>query len=387
MPRPRDLHELAREHAGERVLSVYLDARVTDPAMRHTWRAALVTALRAARAEITDPRERADFDRAASFLDDPLPPIDGTWGAPGWVAFLAPDGPLYAAELPVRVPTIAVWRDGPIVSPYVRVLKQHRPVIVALVDSRSARLFRYAWGELTALPELTIEVAEERAPAPTAPEPRAMSAPAPRGALGTERAHRRRRAHFQRLATSLSARLAELAGEDGWVLVGGSSEWARVAAEALPAALAERTLVSATLDGDAAESTIALAAKEAATELRAERGRALLERLRERAGGGGRGVVGVAATQRALHAQAMELLLVTPELLRAEVRLAEDAVRAALAQGAEVEVLSGGAAEELDRAGGLAGRLRYAIDAPVPREGAARAAGAAPGAGLAARAV
>ncbi|WP_025414139.1 hypothetical protein [Gemmatirosa kalamazoonensis] len=122
---PRELAAFAREGAGARTLSVYLDARVTDPAMRNAWRPALTTALRDARAAVADERERAAFDRAAAFLEQPLTAPGGVWGARGWVAIATADGLRYAAELPVRVPTLAVWRSGPVVSPYVRVLKEH----------------------------------------------------------------------------------------------------------------------------------------------------------------------------------------------------------------------------------------------------------------------
>jgi peptide subunit release factor 1 (eRF1) len=92
-------------------------------------------------------------------------------------------------------------------------------------------------------------------------------------------------------------------------------------------------------------------------------GRALLDRLLERMIPQGRGEAGVPATQRALHAQAVDLLLLSPEFLEAHAPLAEHAVHAALAQGADVEVLSGEAAAHLNQAaGGIAARLRFAID-------------------------
>ena len=362
---PRELAALAREGAGAGTLSVYLDARVTDPAMRNAWRPALTTALRDARAAIADERERAAFDQAATFLEQPLPAPGGVWGARGWVAIATADGLRYAAELPVRVPTLAVWRSGPVVSPYVRVLKEHRPVIVALVDSRSARFFRYTWGTLAALPEATLTAPNDLAAAtPGSSELRATSSPAPRGALDTERAGRRRAALFRRLAASIAARLAELAGVDGWILIGGTREWARLAAGTLAPRFADRLLVSSSLDHDATDRQIVEAAREAASGLRAMHGRALLERLLERMLPQGRGEVGVPATQRALRAQAVDVLLLSPEFLEAYPPVAEDAVHAALAQGAEVEVLSGEAAAHLDRAaGGIAARLRFAIDA------------------------
>ncbi|MGQ0646785.1 MAG: hypothetical protein ACT4P7_04390 [Gemmatimonadaceae bacterium] len=70
-----ELHTFMRDYASIKVLSVYVDARVTDPAMRHAWRPTLNAALRAARAELDDERALDEFDRSAAFLDQPLPPL------------------------------------------------------------------------------------------------------------------------------------------------------------------------------------------------------------------------------------------------------------------------------------------------------------------------
>ncbi len=366
-----ELGAFLRELAPTKVLTVYVGTRVTDPALRDAWRPALAGAAGAARAGLTSESERADFDRALAWLDDPVPPLGGVWGAPGWVAFLTPGGPRYVAELPVQVPTLAVWRDGPFVSPCVRALKQHRPVIVVLVDSQSARFYRYAEGVLTALPKMTLLAVEDtEAPMPTAFARRGVSSPAPRGAVGTEQAGRRRRAAFQRLAGSIGGRLTQLAGDDEWILVGGTPEWSQLAGEALPAHLAERAIVSAALNHDAPDLAITRAAEGAASSLRSARSRALLDRVLERAGALGRGAAGVPDTQRALRAESVDLLLLSPEFLRAQPEQAEEAVRAALLRGAEVEVLSGDAAEYLDEtAEGIAARLRFATDGPPLQAG------------------
>ena len=92
---PPELYQLLRELADTRVLSVYLDTRATDPAMRNAWRPTLLAGLRAARARIADDGERDTFDRAAALLDDPFPAPGGLWGAPGWVAFVTAEGRRY----------------------------------------------------------------------------------------------------------------------------------------------------------------------------------------------------------------------------------------------------------------------------------------------------
>jgi hypothetical protein len=346
--------------------------------MRHSWRAALGAALQPVRNGITDEAEREEFDRAAAYLEDPWPPIDGVWGMKGWAAFLTADGARYAGSLPVQPPTLAAWRYAPVVAPYLRAFKQHRPVIIALVDSRSARIFRYALGELEELPDMALAVpdgtepgAQERPPAKGGP-----SHPGPRGTLDTEALRKRKEASFNRLATTLAARLVELAGDDGWILVGGTREWARHAGDAIPATHAARVMVSTTLDHNAHEKEIAEAAKHAASELRSAQGHDLVDRILERSCGGGRGASGVPAVQRALQVGAVDLLVVSPHFLnRADIDV-EELVRTALARGADIEVLSGTSATELDeRSEGVAARLRFAIDARATenssRDGAA----------------
>ena len=372
---PSKLHDLAQELAETRVLSVYLETKVTDPAMRNAWRPALAAAVRAARATVTDEHELAEFDRAAAFLAEPDPAPGGTWAAPGWVAFVTEDGPRYVADLPVTPPTQATWRDGPSVAPYMRALKQHRPVIIAVVESGSARLYRYAWRKLESLGEM--DTGEEEGAERSAAHARRGSAyPAARSAVGTEAADHRRRDAFHRMAVTLGAKLAQLAGDDGWVLIGGATTWSKHAADALPRPLEGRVLVSSTLDHDASEDEIGREARRAATELRAAHGQRLVDQLLERAGGHGRAAAGVPAVQRALRASAVDLLLVTPGLVNRHPVAAENFVRAALAQGADVEVLSERAAERLDQhAEGVGARLRFAIDegtsAESPEEEAA----------------
>jgi len=371
---PIQLRDLVRELGTTKVLTVYHDARVTNPAMRNAWRPTLASALRPVRAEITNDQERAELDRAAAFLNDPVPTLAGTWGAPGWVAFLTAHGPRYAASFPVWLPTLVAWREGPVIAPYLRVLKQHRAVIVALVDSRSARFYRYAWGALTALPELTLSIdTDADAGPPACSPPRAISHPAPRSATSGELVQRHRMAAFRRLAARLVQQLVDLAGEDDWMVIGGTPGWARLAGSAMPPHLAQRVLVSPSLDYNEREVDIAQTAKRAATELRAMHGRAVVDGVLERFSPDARGATGTPAVQRALLARAVDLLVVSPRFVRMHAHLAEDMVRAALAQGADVEVLSSSAAEHFDQTSdGVGARLRFAMDRLVPADVVAR---------------
>jgi hypothetical protein len=363
---PSKLQELVRELAGRKVLSVYLETKVTDPAMRNAWRPALAAAVRSARSSVTDDGDLAEFDRAVAHLAEAQPAPGGVFAAPGWVAFVTADGPRYVADLPVTPPTLAAWREGPTVAPYMRALKQHRPVIVAVVESNSARLYRYAWRRLESLGEMHTTEEEERGRGASSGA-KGTAHPSARGAVATEAVQRRRRDAFHRLATTLATRLVHLAGDDGWVAIGGTPEWAKHAADALPRQLDGRVHVSPTLDHGAQDDVIAAEARHAATVLRAAHGRALADQLLERAGGHGRAAAGVAAVQRALRARAVDLLIVTPDLINRHPDDAEGLVRAALAQGADVEVLSVDAAAHLDGdAEGIGARLRFSLDGTEP---------------------
>lgn len=368
MLKPTELRDLWRDLAGRQVLSVYLDTQVTDPAMRDAWRPALQNSIRAAGAHITDPEERARFDRAASHIWDSADPPRGIWGAPGWVAFATEDRLHHSGPLPVKPVPLAVWREGPLLAPYLRSLKQHRPVVIALVESRGIRLYRYALGQLERLEAATVP--EEVLNANGANGSRGGAYPAARGSVDmSEATSRRRIAAFQRLTSELQGRIDELAGDDGWVLLGGTSEWVHHANEVLGRRFEDRLAVVNTLPHDAGDPQIIRAAKDAATELRSEHGRAIVGDLLDRAGSGSRAKVGVAPVQRALRARAVDLLLVSQEMVRTQPDLVEELVRLAIEQGATVEVPSGEASEQLDReAGGLAARLRFPIDEPLSAE-------------------
>ncbi len=358
-----DVQALVRDLSTTNVLSVYLETRVTDPAMRDAWRTTLSNALRDVEEGLSE-EERAEFDRARAVLEEVTPRLGGVWGAEGWVAFVTAAGARLTVDVPTHCPTLVTWREGPVVAPYMRVLKELRPVVVAVVERDAARMYRYAWGTLDELPEMALSADEHPAAGDVpGPERRGQSVPAPRSATGTERESRRQEAAFENLASTLAARLAELAGEDGWILIGGTREWSRVAGDALPEHLSDRVMVSETLDHDASSAVITEEARRAATALRAARGQALLDSLLQDAGSAGLAARGVPAVQRALLQQAVDLLLLSPTFMHGKANVAEDAVRTTLQQGGDVEVLSGDAAERLDgAAGGVIARLRFALE-------------------------
>lgn len=362
-----ELFTLARDLAHRKVLTLYVDNRVTDPARREAWRAALANELRIARNEIGDAEERAAFDRAAALLHEPIPPPGGMWAAPGWVAFATPDERILVRELPRRVKTRVAWRDGPMIVPLLRALANESVVIVALLRSREARLFRYAHGGLEMLDELRLSSGEAASASVRSARVRRAGRgyPAPRSAPETDSMQRQHGAELRRLARALAARVTLLANDDAILLVSGAPEWRRLAMEALPPRLRVRAVVSGELEANAPASAIVRAAKRARRDVQSRRGRELVSRTLGRVGH--RAVAGIPALQRALRLKAVDLLLASPHFLELEDDWAERLLQAALAQGARVEVVTGDAGALLDHLGdGVAARLRFAID-PSPK--------------------
>jgi hypothetical protein len=365
MMQASELVTLARDLAHVKVLSVYIDNRVVDPAKRFAWRAELTSRLRNIREKIADGAERAQFDRAAAFLEEPIPPPGGMWAAPGWVAFATHDRVVIIGELPGHVETLVAWQEGAVITPCLRVLKHECPVVVALVQTRGARLYRYVHGALELLEVMQAPALENRLRRPhgARSERGGRGYPAPRSALKTDIAQERQLARFHRLAASLAGRLTLFAGADGCILIGGPPQQTRFVFDALPQQLRRRAVVSPELDQSASSEAIVRAAKHAAREWRSRRGRQLVSRIFVHSGQ--RAVAGLPAVQRALYLKAVDLLLLSPRFLHVERGHAERLLHAAIGQGADVEVLSGDAGALLDSvADGVGARLRFSIDAP-----------------------
>src|SRR5690606_13597545 len=92
--------------------------------------------------------ERAAARAAAALIDQELERYDGMLPERGWVGFATEDRLWYAAPSPAPMPDLVRWEDGAHVTPYVRAMKQSRPVTALVADRRHARIFRYLHGEL-----------------------------------------------------------------------------------------------------------------------------------------------------------------------------------------------------------------------------------------------
>jgi hypothetical protein len=145
-----ELAALARALSSERVLSVYLDPSVRNPASRQAWRVHLDNWLKEQRASLTNSpnEEREQFERCVALLDERLQDIADRDGLGGWVAFITSGGVRHSERLPVPTPTLANWSTGIAVAPYVCALGEIRPVVVVLADARKAAIYSYLDGKL-----------------------------------------------------------------------------------------------------------------------------------------------------------------------------------------------------------------------------------------------
>ena len=361
---------LFRALRDERVLSVYIDGSTTDPAMPRPWRVPLDHALKDLRTWLVDSShdERESFERCVRLLEQRLGEFSASVGAPGWVAFIVGgDESCVAHQLPVPVPTLAVWSTGLCLAPYMRALKETRPVIIAVADARKAELYRYSLGQLNHVETVRAHHAVE-SPSHMGASPRQGFHTGTRGETGHDAAQRALLEGRDRMLVQAAHRIAELAGEDGWILLGGTRRvGARLSRHLAPIA-PHRVLALMTFDVHSSEAEITEAARAGASTLRDAFDANRLADIVELSGAARLGVVGAVETRRALDQRSIRDLYVTRHYLDEQAAEAEDAVRSALDQDASVEEVSGSAAEQLDRLGGVAAGLRFrpaTLDAAV----------------------
>lgn len=355
-------HEGALRLHGElgqrRVLSVYLNGEETDPAERRAWRVRLRHGLEGARAAVP-PGEAAEFEAAVRLVEQELAGVDGLLPERGWVAFASGERLWYAGPSPAPMPDLVRWQAGMHLTPYLRALKQSRPVTLVLADQRHARVFRYLHGALE--PRETLR-ADDALPdsASAGASKRAANRSGMRGEPRGDATQRALEAATQRMLREAAALLAAGADEDRLLMVGGSPETVSGLRRALPERARERAVELTDLRADATPAEVKAAIDAAASALSARLQKALVDQVIEATRAAGRGCLGWEPTERALRAGAVETLLVSRRLARAEPDLVEHLVDRALEQGAVVEEVGGPAAGTLDREGGIGARLRFA---------------------------
>ena len=354
------LIELYRNHRESNVLSVYVDGDGHDPAQRRTWALELEKELSRERARVeTELPDQVDaFDRAKALVEDRLGRYGAFLPAKGWAGFATQDGLAYAEELPVPMPHLVRWERGLRAAPYVRALKQDRMVVAVLVDSRKARVFTYRNGELHERADLLADadIGDYRE---SSMSKRASMHTGTHGETGTDAAQRA----LEKSASELQARLVEvvrdLAGNDGFVVLGGIAEREAAVASQLDH-MSDRVTVVPSMHLGMTEAEVRAAVEEAASELSRVRQAELLDAVMDLARSGGKGALGREATEDALRGGRVDTLLLTRGFRERHPDLADHFVGTAFEQGAAVEELSNQSAERLDdEAEGVGARLRY----------------------------
>lgn len=357
-----ELVGLYRDLRDARVMSVYMEGGQTDAAARIVSSRALERGFDNERRRLSEsaPPELEDFDAARAALRSELDRHKAFLPDRGWVGFATADKTWYAEGLPVPMPNLVRWESGIRVAPYVRVLKQDRVVVTAVADSRRARLFTYRDGAVVEHDELTAdrdfgEVSESTA------SKRARSQSGVRGETGTDAGQRLLDRSATRLQAELVARLTDLAGHDGFVILGGTPEVVSALARECEH-FGDRLLERPSMHLDLSEAEVKAATEEAASELTRHQQEALLADVIDAARSRGRGCLGIQATREALREGRVDMLLITRGMRARDADLADHFVGTAFEHGASVEELSGSGAERLDSEGeGVGGRLRYTV--------------------------
>ena len=355
---------VALEHSlrGTRVLSVYLDGTASDPAQQRAWRVQLDHSLDDLRVWLAGSphAEREDFEQCVRLLDHELEAFTGNVEAHGWAAFITADRLHEASPLPVTMPTQAVWSTGISMAPYMRALKEIRPVAIVLVDSKRADVNRYYRGKIEHIETLHAHHTVMQ-PSHMGDAPRPGFHSGTRGATGHDEAQESLLAGTNRMLADAAERAMHVAGAEGWIVTGGIPKVGRQLAERLSSRARDRILNVESLDIHASKADLAEAARVGASTLRNAMDAARIAEIADSGGATGLGALGPAATRETLDQRRVRDLFLTHRYLENHAAEAEDAVRSAIDQGAMVEEVSGAAAEQLDAHGGMAARLRYRV--------------------------
>jgi len=358
-----ELAELYRNLQAEKVLSVYLDGMGKDPAHRRVWRRRLDHEMEreAHRVSQERPEEEASFGKAREHILGELGGYEAFLPGKGWVAFATEDGIRYAESLPAQVPNLVRWESGPRVAPYIRGLKQLRPMVTALLDSQRARVFLYKEGKAE-------EVADLRADTflgdlmETAVPPRASNYSGTRGEAVSDAAQRYLAVGTTRMMKRVKDLAVELTNPEGFFLMGGTAEALGVLKPMIPRSMERRVLERSNLHLDMTLPEVEEATAEGASALSKRRQEALLDQVREQAHANGKGCLGGEATMKALEERRVDTLLLSRAFVETNPDYADQAVTSAFEQDADVRVFGGLPSEKLDaEAGGIAARLRYLV--------------------------
>ena len=358
-----DLVQLRRRTNGSRMLSVYLPGSAPDPALRETAEVlfeAGLSRIRHALAEAShDEREvfLAAAEHAAAWLRGSAVARQSA----GVAVFADALGVRHAGALLEEPPTVVDWKDGIVIAPYLRTAALARPAIVTLIDSRSARLFRYREGHLESIEQMAAEIHTEP-PIHMGDAPRPPFHHGVHGTTGTDETERREAAAFDRMLGNLMHRLEALVQGDAWLIVGGMPQSAHKLVASLPRGFASRLQIVNALTVTSTEAEISSAASDAVAELLRRRDGVLVELVLDRGKAGGRASLGWQQTLVALEERAASEVLVSAHVAERTPDRADAVATLAMDGGAHVEVVPGDGADRLDaESEGVAAELRFPL--------------------------
>jgi hypothetical protein len=355
------LAEFYQELQEEKVLTVYVDGVGKDPAQRKVWRRRLAHELEREEHRLykENPGEVDAFKSAEERLLKELDGVEAFLPKKGWVGFVTSESIRHSEDLPVQVPTLARWASGPRVAPYIRGLKQLRPMVVALVDSRRSRIFLYQEGVVKEVEDLRADTFLGDLMDPAAPR-RAGHESGSRGGTATDAAQKYLEDGMNRMLKRVKEVCTDLIQPDGFLLLGGDHEAVAHLRPMLSRHLDRRTLENPSLFVEMSLPEVKSAAAEGASTLSKYRQSGLLEQITEQAHSGGNGSLGAEETVKALREGRVDILALSRGFVEANAELADLCVTDAFHQGADVRVFSGDPAAQLDAVGGGVGaRLRY----------------------------
>jgi len=355
---------LYRDLRSTPVLSVYIDADQHDPAHRSAWRVQLDNQIRDLRRILAGDGDAVPegFEEAVGHVNDALGRHhDGFLPGSGWVGFATGEGPVLTESVPVPMPTLVRWEEGLRVAPYLRGLKQARPVIVAVVDSRRALVYVYRAGEL----DDPVEIAADRDVGEvweSSSSKRASTHSGTRGETARDAGQAIARVHTERMLDDCAERVADLAGNDGFVVLGGVHEQTAALAELLPDTFAERCAERPALHLGMTPAQVKAVVEDAASELSRSLQEKRAREVLDVALSDGDACLGWEDTARAVTERRARRVYVSAGARAARPDDTDRLVGTAFDGGAEALELAGEGGRLLDeKAGGIAALLRYRV--------------------------
>ncbi len=358
-----ELVALYKDHLDKQVLSIYIDGSDSGSARQPLWRRELDRGLGEALGSVSENGGGDGFMRARALLMKEIDGFDRELPGRGWIGFATADEVLYAE--PVRatvVPTVR-WEEGIRVAPYIRALKQDRPVVLALLDSQRARVFRWQEGKLSEPLDLRADtfvgdlsdIGMQKVPTQRS---------GVRGKTATDAAQTFLDVGSERLLKALVEDIEKRVGNDAVLVLGGTEEMVAAAHRQLPSTLDGRVVERRSFHFDMSGKELVDGIADAASELTQSSQNSLLEDVVEAAGASGRGSLGLEETLPALLEHRVDSLLISRSFIESAQDEADRCVGTAFGAGATVEELSGESGARLDEVGGgIGAKLRYRVDA------------------------